>query len=284
MKNQLIFTMAAMVMTVFGLVSLANAGLIASDSSSTSITLHWTAPGDDGATGTASQYDIRYSAANINDANFASATQVNGEPSPAPAGTAESYTVNGLQPATVYYFAIKTADEVPNWSALSNIAMETTASESIAPSRIATLATSNATGSSIRLTWTAPGDDSTSGTASQYDIRYSNSPINDANWASATQVTGEPAPLIAGSQQTFTVTGLQSNQTYYFAMKTADEVPNWSGLSNVPSGTTLDIIPPAAISDLSAIFIESALPQIALSVSLLDNKAIKGENNLSSLS
>jgi hypothetical protein len=282
MRNQFICAMAVFVVCIFGIAFSANAGLVASDSSSTSITLHWTAPGDDGSSGTASQYDIRYSTANINDANWGSATQVSNEPTPAVAGTAETFTVASLQPATIYYFAIKTADEVPNWSGLSNIAVETTAAESIPPSRIASLATSNATGTSIRLTWTAPGDDSTSGTASQYDIRYSTSPINDANWAAATQVTGEPAPLIAGTQQTFTVTGLQSNHTYYFAMKTADEVPNWSGLSNVPSGTTLDIVPPATISDLSAIFNNDSMLQIAMFFP--DCKAIVDDKRLGNLS
>ena len=244
----------AVLISVFFGINAAHAGLVASDSSSNSITLHWTAPGDDGSSGRANQYDIRYSTANITNNNWASATQVNGEPAPAVAGAAETFTVQSLQPNTIYYFAIKTADEVPNWSALSNVAMETTAQESIAPSNIFNLATSNPTGNSIRLTWTAPGDDSTSGTATQYDIRYSTSLITDANWASATQCTGEPAPQIAGTSQNFTVTGLQSGTTYYFAMKTADEVPNWSGLSNVPSGSTIDNIAPAAISDLSAEF------------------------------
>jgi len=230
----------------------SHAGLVASDSTANSITIHWTAPGDDSASGTASQYDIRYSTANITDANWASATQVSGEPTPHIAGTAEAMVVTGLQPNTIYYFAIKTADEIPNWSAISNIAHSSTAPETIPPSNIVSLAVSNPTGTSLRLTWNAPGDDSTSGTASQYDIRYSTSPITDANWASATQASGEPSPTVAGSQQTFTVTGLQSNRVYYFAMKTADEVPNWSGLSNIPSGTTLDITPPSAIGDLHA--------------------------------
>jgi hypothetical protein len=43
-----------------------------------------------------------------------------------------------------------------------------------------------------------------------------------------------------GSAETFTVTGLFPDTTYYFALKAADEVPNWSGISNSPSGTTLE--------------------------------------------
>ncbi|RME25551.1 MAG: hypothetical protein D6800_07485, partial [Candidatus Zixiibacteriota bacterium] len=202
------------------------------------VTLHWLAPGDDGDAGTASQYDIRYSTQPITDANWALATQVTGEPAPQPAGSAETFTVTGLQPSTTYYFAIKAADEVPNWSALSNVISVTTAAETTPPATVTNLATGTVTSTAVTLTWTAPGDDSLTGTASQYDIRYSTVPITAANWATATQVNGEPVPQPAGNTETFTVTGLQSGVTYYFALETADEVPNWSALSNVVSATT----------------------------------------------
>jgi len=90
------------------------------------------------------------------------------------------------------------------------------------------------------LTWTAPADDGgTEGTASEYDIRYSLSPITDYNWDNATPCTGEPSPKPAGTTKSFTVTGLFPSTTYYFALKTADEVPNSSGISNSASGTTV---------------------------------------------
>jgi hypothetical protein len=86
---------------------------------------------------------------------------------------------------------------------------------------------------SLALRWTAPGDDGKIGTAKQYDIRYSTSPITESNWVSAIQVTGEPTPLAAGTQQRIILTGLNPGINYYVAMKTADEIPNWSTLSNV---------------------------------------------------
>ena len=92
--------------------------------------------------------------------------------------------------------------------------------------------------SSVTLRWTAPGDDSLIGQASFYDVRYSLLPITDANWASATSATGVPAPKVAGSAESFDITGLAANTVYYFAVKTGDEVPNWSALSNVVSRTT----------------------------------------------
>jgi len=106
------------------------------------------------------------------------------------------------------------------------------------PASVTNLAAGNPTATSIELTWTAPGDDDMGGTASLYDIRYSTSVITDANWNVATQCTGAPSPSSAGANESFTVTGLSPSTPYWFALKTADEVPNWSGLSNSPSETT----------------------------------------------
>ena len=205
--------------------------------SGTTVNLQWTAPGDDGNTGTASQYDIRYAISIIDtDAKFNSATQCTGEPAPKVAGSSETFTVTGLTEGTTYYFAIKTGDEVPNWSPLSN---SPNAKPSVAPAAITNLATSSPTQNSIALSWTAPGDDGNTGTASSYDIRYSTSIIDtDAKFNSSTQCTGEPAPKSTGSAESFTVTSLSASTTYYFAIKTADAVPNWSLISNSPSGTT----------------------------------------------
>lgn len=231
----------------------AIANLTLNNATLSSITLHWTAPGDDGTSGQASEYDIRYSTSLINTDNWGSATQVTDKTVPKQAGFAESFIVDGLSSGITYYFAIKTADEIPNWSDISNVPGLATEIEQTPPSAIAGLAADNITGNSVRLNWVAPGDDGNSGTAAQYDIRYSISPITEANWDAVTQVSGEPAPLVAGTAQNFTVTGLDVETTYYFAIKTADEVPNWSGISNVVNTATIDDVPPAAVNDLAAV-------------------------------
>jgi hypothetical protein len=231
----------------------AIANLAAPSSTAASVSLTWTSPGDDGASGTATTYDIRYSTSTITAGNWASATQVTGETAPKIAGSSESFTVSGLNPSTTYYFAIETADEVPNWSSLSNVVGKATLSESVAPSAIANLAAPTSTASSVSLTWTAPGDDGGTGTATTYDVRYSTSAITAGNWASATQATGEPSPKAAGGSESFTISGLNSTTTYYFAVETADEVPNWSSISNVVSkATASETTPPAAITNLGA--------------------------------
>ncbi|MEW5767718.1 MAG: FG-GAP-like repeat-containing protein, partial [bacterium] len=100
------------------------------------------------------------------------------------------------------------------------------------PGQIVDLAAGSPATDSLTLTWMAPGDDGDSGTAAAYNIRYSTSSITEANWAVATQVSGEPTPQVAGTVQSLTVGGLASGTTYYFRMTASDEVPNTSPLSN----------------------------------------------------
>ncbi len=92
-----------------------------------SITLHWTAPGDDGVVGRAAAYELRYSTAPIHAANFAQATPVAGLAAPRAAGQPEQFTVPGLAVGPNYFFALRTRDEAFNWSSISNvIAMSST--------------------------------------------------------------------------------------------------------------------------------------------------------------
>lgn len=86
------------------------------------VTLHWTAPGDDSASGRASRYDLRYAAFPVDSASFAQAAPVDLPYAPAPAGTAETATVRDLDFDTDYYFAIRSEDEWFNLSPLSGTA------------------------------------------------------------------------------------------------------------------------------------------------------------------
>ena len=70
--------------------------LAATAAASSSVTLTWSATGDDGGTGTASTYDIRYSATAITESNWAVASQCHGESAPNAAGSPETFTVTGL--------------------------------------------------------------------------------------------------------------------------------------------------------------------------------------------
>lgn len=91
-----------------------------------SVPLLWTATGDDGASGNASRYEVRYSTNVISETSFPQADQVTHSLQPSAPGTKERLTVSGLGSNTKYYFAMKVFDEVGNGSTISNIVSATT--------------------------------------------------------------------------------------------------------------------------------------------------------------
>ncbi len=210
--------------------------LVAKNPTYNSVFLLWTAPGDDGTAGSADSYDIRYHNEQITDVNWDDATQYDREPVPKPAGELESVSISGLDEVTTYYFAVKTTDDEGNTSGISNPVFETTLHENMPPVIVTNLSAVAVDNYSFRLTWTAPGDDGIVGTASEYDIRYSQQKITPENWGAATKVSQPPAPKTGGEPETLLVSQMRAPVNYYFALMTADEVPNWSGMSNVAFG------------------------------------------------
>ena len=98
----------------------------------------------------------------------------------------------------------------------------------------------SSSGNLVKAQWTATADDGldvTSGAASEYDLRYSATPVTAANFASCSEAEGVGAPGPRGTREeaVFSI-GLLTGEVYA-AVKVGDEVPNWSGISNVASGT-----------------------------------------------
>jgi hypothetical protein len=74
----------------------------------------------------------------------------------------------------------------------------------------------------VTLHWTPPP------TAQSTDIRYSYASITEANWESAPLLTSK----LSGDQSTYIAKLLYSGGTLYFALKTQNELGEWSDLSN----------------------------------------------------
>jgi hypothetical protein len=102
------------------------------------------------------------------------------------------------------------------------------------PGRITTLEAVASDDSTVTLTWLAPGDDPRGGVASEYEIRYQIRDQRSPWWMHAAPIVKmkSTAPYL-GLHETVTISGLLPAERYYFAMKAADEVPNWSAMSDV---------------------------------------------------
>lgn len=93
-----------------------------------SIWLRWTATGDDGVIGRAARYDIRYSRFPIAGTdtlgwwNAATIANTIGKIPPAP-GARDSILLTSVTYGVRYYAMMRVADEIPNWSRYSNLAI-----------------------------------------------------------------------------------------------------------------------------------------------------------------
>ncbi|MGH7489783.1 MAG: hypothetical protein ACREMY_29890 [bacterium] len=103
---------------------------------------------------------------------------------------------------------------------------------------------STTTTSTMALTWTATGDDGTSGTANMNEVRYTTGTLNTGNFFTAKRAGSEPTPASSGTGQSMTVTGLSAGTCYHFGLKSFDEWGN-GPLSNV---VTCGTRPPAYVT------------------------------------
>ena len=220
----------------------------------TSMTLAWTAPGDDSLTGTAARYDLRRSLTPIVTlADFALATPLGGLASPQLAGSAETFTVTGLTPATTYWFALRTQDEAGNLSGLSNIVSGATlvSTDLVRPAPVP-LTLVDATHSSVTVSWVDVGDDSLTGNAVATELRWATTPITDSNWDAARVVSGVPAPGAPGTVQQWTIAGLDRGVDLWFAARARDDVNRTSAVTtSLFVQHLLDTAPPATPGGLA---------------------------------
>lgn len=87
------------------------------------------------------------------------------------------------------------------------------------------------TTSDVEFSWTAPRDDAAHDRVARYDIRYAYSfPLD---WDRSIQVADPPAPLAAGSPQSFVLAGPERGRDLYAAARTYDAAGNASPVSSV---------------------------------------------------
>ncbi|MBI5229821.1 MAG: fibronectin type III domain-containing protein [Candidatus Magasanikbacteria bacterium] len=208
--------------------------LSASNATSNSVTLQWTSPGDDGNTGTAASYSVRYGLSAISsESAWGSATNVAGVGVPAIAGTTQSVYITGLNPQITYYFAIRATDEAGNQGGLSNSPSAATIQSAVPVISNVQVVVSAHT---ALISWVTD-------TAADSQITYG--------------VTTDLGAIVSKSLLThnhsITLSGLIANKKYYFLIHSADASGN-TGSGEVTSFvTTADATPPANASQASIV-------------------------------
>ena len=221
------------------------------------IALAWTTPGDDGTVGqlTDYPYTVKYDTRSVAELGGsttswwqqAANTYTQGWAALAPGVWDDTHWLAGLSTGTVYYIAIRATDNASNEALNNNVASAMAKKEDeTAPAAIVDLvATPGAGYDRIDLSWTAPGDDGWVGMATKYIIKYATYNITTGNFDSVTDVKERNVTVSGGNPDSETITGLASDTLYYFAIKTEDEIPNVSDISNIATAIIVeDTLPP----------------------------------------
>jgi parallel beta-helix repeat protein len=200
--------------------------LTTSNPTENSVILNWTAPGDDGNTGTASGYIVKYSTSGpINDSNWDSASTYAQSWTPVTAGSKETRVVSGLDPDTQYWFAIKAYDEIPNYGYISNNASEKTLD--IIPPVVdspADITYEEGTTGHI-ISWNA-----TDNNPGNYIIYREGVEVDSGSWTSGVAITINVDGLTVGS--------------YNYTIKVTDAFNNTATDTVLVDVTSSEVIPP----------------------------------------
>ncbi|XP_067667836.1 calcium-activated chloride channel regulator 1-like [Haliotis asinina] len=272
--------------------------VVTSDSGAFTVTLNWTAPGDDLNKGTAERYELRLgSSLRQLIENFSTAQLIetkdlrNGSLTPSPAGSEQRVVVNVARDwrNSAYSFGVIAIDDANLRSRVSNLQsvsfkhtrIQGEPKDMTPPGRITdlTLLHCDPVSKTFTLSWTAPGGDGYTGTVSRYEM-----------WVGATIfdmktnyhrmhlvskdeiINGSILPLPAGKKQRIAVSLKRygPREIFAFAVQSYDKAELPSELSNVVRvnvteySTALKVIEDKEEEDLSWIGLAEGLTAAAV--------------------
>ncbi|MFA5858612.1 MAG: fibronectin type III domain-containing protein [Elusimicrobiota bacterium] len=145
--------------------------------------------------------------------------------------------ISAITPGTTCWYKIN-AFNGDGIASKYDVMLSTLTIDNIAPAATLNLSATSTEEAVARLTWTASGDDNNSNmlpVGSRYIIQYSTwTNWQNINWSTTNaQVELSTSNVNPGTLVNTTIAGLLTKSaTYYFRIWTADEVSNWSPLSN----------------------------------------------------
>jgi hypothetical protein len=220
-----------------------------------SVLLTWTAPADPTPYGTAraSRYDVRRRSGDAASWTWEGATPIT-SPIPGAPGGQDALLVSGLAPGSTATFALAAGDAAGNWALPSNRVTATTATapDVNAPATVTDLSVELQPDGGALLRWTAPAHDQ--GLPASYRVWRWNAKTTAYPMDEALLLQSAPAPLPAGSPQTWSAGVVAAGTWAAFRLSAVDSAGNVAPLSNavIVDRTGDDVTPPALPGEFTA--------------------------------
>ena len=214
------------------------------------VRINWTSVGRDGKVGTAASVVIKIATVPVTYANYdsiiSSLTLV-----ALSTGTVAISTSSHLVPGPQYYTALRVRDSSGIYGRLSSTAAFYTSA--VAPNPVNSLTVQSSTSGALALVWNMTGDDAASNDFNPGFIRIDYSTDAAHTFSSATYVTQLSTTALASDPESYGLSGLLGNVTYYSAIFLGDDVPVYSGLGTIFPLATMAYPPmPTGFSDMTS--------------------------------
>ncbi len=158
---------------------------------------------------------------------------------------ANDYVAGGLDNTKKYFIRVTAYNARGKESEPTNLSV-VRPSDLVTASPVTNLQMASADTSSLTLSWNQEDHPDFVGNILGYDARYSNEPIDNANWFKADEIDTSNMVTKKDGTKNLTVPRLTPGSTYWFAIKTIDQFGQSSALSNIVGAKTLDLSPPNA--------------------------------------
>lgn len=221
-----------------------------------SVLLNWSAVGDDGNEGAVSTYEVCWSEDYDLVLSMDSAAHLVGHELSGAPGELLSLEVMVGDTQLLLYFSVRAIDEAGNRGEVSNVAVLNSAYLG-RPDPIDDLHAECLLSNSMKLVWTTPPIENDDAPAVSYDIRVSQSEINEDNFLDAELVPNIPQPIQVGETEELVVENLTEGNTYYFGIRAIGYNEEFYSYSNFISANCNDETAPATIDDFVIVYVNS---------------------------
>lgn len=214
------------------------------------VRISWTSVGRDGLVGGASSVVVKIATVPVTYANYDSITS-SLTLAALGTGSVDISTYSHLLPGPQYYAALRVRDSAGITGRLSSAS--TFYTTAVPPAAVTTLSVQSSTSGALALAWDMTGASGALGAFNPGIIRidYSTDPAH--SFSNTNYVTQLSTTASVGAAEAYAFLGLLGNVTYYAAVFLGDEVPVFSGPSNISQLVTMAYPPmPAGFSDLAS--------------------------------